>query len=460
VQQAGITDVDVNVAGPFRVRRLEDDYLITNDFGDWLFLSAEELKSFVEGTVEEGAELYERLSEKRFIHGALNLSEAAERYRARRWFLDHGPRTHSLALCGGEGDDKTMSPELLDRAIDCAFMSTSPELVFELSGPSPLLNWSGVERAVTYVESKNRLARKRVSITVHSNLDAMTDEMVAFLAEHRVQVCARVTGGSVDAWEAAKTWLPKLSQAYASNVDADTQRLYASLHHTALDDQSDDLPAVVDFAVSMDCQTLLLDPPVSRPFLEGVSQDSGRLASWLEGYDSALSRCLHHEAEGQPIAEITARVLAQRILGDRAPNDARYRSPAADGIGELAYHWDGRVFSSEAGRQLAQAAEDEMFKIGELRIHGYHDMITSPTVRALVLASLVEGQPACNDSAYAPFGGLSPAACYAEQGSIHGRPAEHSEWVRLVRTLDRLFHYLRCGDDAARSALHRWSEPS
>jgi uncharacterized protein len=459
VQQAGITDVDVNVAGPFRVRRLENEYLITNDFGDWLFLSGEELKSFVEGKVEQGAELYERLSTKRFIHGTLDLNEAAERYRARRWFLDHGPRTHSLALCGGTADGEMMSPELLDRAVDCAFMSTSPELVFELTGSDALLNWTGVERVVTYVESKNRLARKRVSIVLLSSLDALTDDMVTFLAKHRVQACARISGSDASKWEAAKTWLPKLSEAY-SKVEADAQRLHASLHHTALKGDSDDLSAVVDFAVSTGCQTVLLEPTSSQPFLDGVSEDSSRLSAWLDSYDKALDRCLHHESEGQPMAEVTARVLAQRILGDRAPNDARYRSPAADGIGEMAYHWDGRVFSSEAGRQLAQLNEDEMFKIGELRIHGYHDMITSPTVRALVLASLVEGQPACNDSAYAPFGGLSPAACYAEHGSIHGRPAEHSHWVRLVRTLDRLFNHLRSGDDAAQSALHRWSEPS
>lgn len=459
MQAAGITDVDVNVAGPFRVRRLDDDYLITNDFADWLFLSTEELKSFVEGELEEDSELYERLRSKRFIHGALDLNEAAERYRARRWFLDHGPRTHTLALCDGVTGGESMSPELLDRAVDCAFMSTSPELVFALAGPAPLLNWAGVERIVTYVESKNRLARKRVSVSLLTGLDDLTDEMVSFIAQHRVQVCAQLNGGAASAWESAKTWLPRLSEAY-SKVEADAQRLYAVVHHTAALDEVDDLPAVVDFAVAMDCQAVLLEPAPSQPFLDGVSEDSRRPSAWLDSYESALNRCLYHEAEGQPIAEVTARILAQRILGDRAPNEARYRSPASDGIGEMAYNWDGRVFSSEAGRQIAQVFEDEMFKIGELRLHGYHDMITSPTVRALVLASLVEGQPACSDSAYAPFGGLSPAACYAEHGSIHGRPAEHSQWVRLVRTLDRLFNHLRCGDDAARSALHRWSEPS
>ncbi|MDP6944812.1 MAG: hypothetical protein QF464_11735, partial [Myxococcota bacterium] len=181
--------------------------------------------------------------------------------------------------------------------------------------------------------------------------------------------------------------------------------------------------------------------------------------AWLDAYVQALDQCIAHEADGKPVAETTARVLTRRVLGDRAPNHAQFRSPAADGIGQLAYHWDGRVFSSEAGRQLAQDADDEMFKLGELRIHGYHDMITSPTVRALVLATLLEGQPGCNDSVYAPFGGLSPADCYAEHGSIHGRPAEHAGWRRLVRTLDALFERIR-GDDATSSVLKRWSEPS
>ena len=57
MQAAGVTDVDVNVAGPFRHRRIGDDYLITNDFGDWLFLSAEEFKRFVHGEIAAGEPL-------------------------------------------------------------------------------------------------------------------------------------------------------------------------------------------------------------------------------------------------------------------------------------------------------------------------------------------------------------------------------------------------------------------
>ena len=258
MQEAGITDVDVNVAGPFRARRLDSHYIITNDFGDWLFLTPDELKHFVQGEISEGDELYGRLKEKRFIHGTLDLNQAAERYRAQRWFLDHGPRTHWLALCGAEGAQQAMSSELLDRAVDCAFMSTSPELVFELTG-HPLENWAGVERVTSYIESKNKLARKRVSIVLRSSLEGLDDARVDFIAKQGLQVCAQIAGSNPESWAEAKGWLPKLSEAYA-DVDADTQRLYATIEHVASASDEDDLNAVIDFALAMDCQSLALEP--------------------------------------------------------------------------------------------------------------------------------------------------------------------------------------------------------
>ena len=459
MQAAGVTDVDVNVAGPFRHRRIGDDYLITNDFGDWLFLSAEEFKRFVHGEIAAGEPLHDRLKEKRFIHGALPLNQAVERYRALRWFLDHGPRTHTLALGEGTADGASMASETVDRAIDCAFMSTSPELAFVLTGGEPLAHWDAVERAVTYVESKNRLARKRVSVALYTSLSGLTDERVSFLAEHAVQVHARIAGADLDAWGDLKTWVPKFHDAYAA-ADQDAEVLHVTVDHTDDGDTPADLSAEVDLAVSLGCQTIALNPAPSRAFLDDDRGPAERLDAWLASYVLALDACIAHEADGRPVAEATARVLTQRVLGDRAPNRIVARSPAADGIGELAYHWDGRVFSSEEGRALAEFAEDEMFKLGELRYHGYHDMITSPTVRALVLATLLEGQPGCSESAYAPFGGLSPAACYAEHGSIHGRPLEHSGWRQLVHTLDALFTRLRAEEDATGSVLKRWSEPT
>jgi hypothetical protein len=352
-----------------------------------------------------------------------------------------------------------MSAEIVDRAIDCAFMSTSPELIFALTGGAPLSNWKGVQRAVSYVESKNRLARKRVAVHLYSGLTELSDERVAFLAEHGVQVHARLSSADPDSLQAARTWIPKIHDAY-SGAGHDAETMHVVVDHTSTADGDDDLAAIVDLAVELGCQTVSLNPARCQAFIDGGPGTAPGLDAWLERYVTALDRCIAHETEGKPMAEATARVLAQRILGDRAPNEARFRSPATDGIGELAYHWDGRVFASEAGRQIAETTEDELFKLGELRIHGYHDMITNPTVRALILATLLEGQPGCCDSPYMAFGGLSPADCYAEQGSIHGRPAEQSGWRILVHTLDALFDRLRRTEDATTSVLQRWSEPA
>jgi len=59
----------------------------------------------------------------------------------------------------------------------------------------------------------------------------------------------------------------------------------------------------------------------------------------------------------------------------------------------------------------------------------YHDILSSETVRALVLASTNEAHPDCVQCAWKPFCGQQPEYNYKTQGSIFGRMRD-SDWCR------------------------------
>lgn len=461
MHEAGVTDVDVNVAGAFQYRVLDGTYLITNEFGDWLLLSPEEFRLFVEGTLDTDGELYARLKDNRFIHGEIDLDQAIARYRDRTWFLNHGPHHHVIEVTtrgtgdAGNGiDGGDMSLEIADKAVDCAFMSTSPALVLELAGGEPLRMWDVVQHVVQYAQNKNRLARKSLRFVLATTLDGMDDERLAWLVEHQVQVTYRLESGITDA--SPRDWATRLNEAYVA-AGHDPAELHVHLAVEVSAAQLGSMGELVDLAVDLGCRTMDMRPRTQWGFVTGAAQDRGyAMDDWMAGYTSAFDRMLEHENEGRPIRERGAGTYATKILAGRDPNDAASRSPAADAIGQLAYGWNGAVYASDGGRQIA-ALGDDLFQIGDLRYHGYHDIMTHRTARSLVLATTLLGQPDCNQCTYRPFCGQSPADNYGEQGSIQGRMRDSSVCHRVKSVQDLIFRRLRDGDADTRRSLNRWA---
>src|SRR5262245_54354233 len=54
-------------AVPFNQRVIGQRVLISNDFGDWLFLSRDEFRDLIEGRPHAGEPLYEKLARANFV---------------------------------------------------------------------------------------------------------------------------------------------------------------------------------------------------------------------------------------------------------------------------------------------------------------------------------------------------------------------------------------------------------
>ncbi|MEZ4265638.1 MAG: hypothetical protein R3F39_04605 [Myxococcota bacterium] len=359
------------------------------------FLSPDEFRAFVEGTLARDSALYGRLLEKRFIHGEIALDDAVAVYRRRHGFLQHGPERHVIAVTTREttsrDDGEDMLLETAERAVDCAFMTTSPRVTLVVGGGEPLLNRQVAHRVVEYASEKNRLARKEFRAVIETDLLNADEAETAWMVKHDVRVRVLLTDSLLrEDTSPARAAILRLNAAWAEIGYS------AATHHVELvarvsAEQLGDTEAIADLAVQLGCRSVELTSPPSYPLLDEDERGRGYSADeWLGGYERAVARMLQHEREGRPVSEKTASLLLARIVDGDADDAGRHRSPASDGLGEFAYHVDGRVFASEGGRRIAQRGDD-MFQIGELRRNGYHDMVTSPTVRALVMASTLRG---------------------------------------------------------------------
>jgi uncharacterized protein len=474
--------LDTSSQAFFRLRRLGPDRtLITNLEGQWLILDDAELAAYATGA-EEGTELYERLSAKNFLRATYDEAKAREMIAARKRFLGYGPNLHVMVVtlrcnetcvyCHASRADMDavqtdMSEETAERSVDLAFRSTSPSITLEFQGGEPLVNFDVVKHIVEYAEEKNRTAGKTLEFTMVSNLALMDEDKLAFLLDHRVQICTSIDGPkaihdkqrklpTLSAFDATTPWIERINQAYRERgLDPSLYHVEALLTTTraALDAPE----AIVDTYESLGCHAVFLRP--LDPF--GFAGKTAKAVEYerrryLDFYARATDYILEKNRQGVQMIERYAAIFLTKILRGEDPNFLDIRSPAGAGIGQLAYSYDGSVYTCDEGRMLA-AQGDDTFRLGHVETSSYRDIVGHPTVRAMVIASNLDSQPDCVACTYNPYCGIQTTHNYKTQGSVFGRMRESNICAVHKGIQDYLFHKLADAEPHVLEAFERWT---
>ena len=466
----------------FRYRQIGDDaILLTNLEGNWLILDRNEFGAFARGEVEAGSGLHERLSSKNFLRATYDVQAAAERIKARKYFIHAGPLLHVMVVtlrcnetcvychasrANMDQVQTDMSPEIAEKAVELALRSTSPFITIEFQGGEPLVNFPVVRHICAYASERAKALGKTLQFTMVSNFALMDDDKLAFLIANRVQLCTSIDGPealhnaqrklpTMDAHQRAVHWIRKINQRYADmGLDPTLYHVEALLTTT-----KDTLPRwkeVVDTYVDLGCKALFLRPidPFGFADRTRLRIDYPR-GQYLEFYRNAVDYMLTLNRQGVQVLERYAAIFLTKILRGEDPNFLDLRSPSGAGIGQLAYNYDGKVFTCDEGRMLHEMGDDR-FHLGDVRTP-YRDLVGHDTVRSMVLASNLDGQPDCVNCAYQPYCGTIPTFNYKNQGSIFGQMRTSAVCSVHKGIQDYLFERLADADPHTLAAFDRWT---
>ena len=201
--------IKYNQLGFFRFKKLKNKYLLTNDIGDYLFLTEKEFENFLANNLEKDKEPYLSLKEKNFLKNELDLTELTERYRLKKAFLFGGPSLHIMVVtlkcdhqcvyCHASAQamnrhDLDMSQETANQALDKIFETTSPFVAIEFQGGEPLANWSVVKFIIEEAHKRNKSAKKDLEIRLVSNFNLMTEVKFKYLLDKKVSFCISLDG--------------------------------------------------------------------------------------------------------------------------------------------------------------------------------------------------------------------------------------------------------------------------
>ncbi len=466
----------------FRFREVGERVLVTNQEGDWLLLERPDFERFVTGKVPAAGPLFERLRDHNFLRDHYDVRKAAETVRRRRTFLDAGPNLHMLIVtlrcnetcvychasrANMDAVQTDMTKEVAEKSVDLILQSTSPFVTIEFQGGEPLVNWPVLTHVVEYATEKNRTIGKQLELTMVSNLALMDEEKLEWLLAHRVQICTSIDGPRdlhdkqrkllrASAHDQATHWVRRINERYrAMGLDETLYHVEALVTTTrALLPRWKDL---VDTYVDLGCRALFLRP--LDPF--GFAQKTAGTieyprSEYMAFYRNAVDYMIELNKQGVEILERYAAIFLTKILRGEDPNFLDIRSPSGAGIGALAYNYDGKVFTGDEGRMLHEMGDDT-FLLGDVFTSSYRELVGHETVRAVVIASQLEGQPDCVDCTYQPYCGIPPVHSHKTQGTLFGRMRESTLCQVHKGIQDYLFEKLGEGDPKTLEVLEKWT---
>ena len=466
---------------PFNHRTVGGQVLLTNAEGQFFFLSPDEFRSFAEGSIERDSALYRALAERNFVRAEVDVPAMADRMRKRRAFLHYGPNLHIMVVtlrcnetcvyCHASRADMSatqtdMTPEIADRAVDLIFQTTNPNVTIEFQGGEPLVVFPLVKRVIERARGVNASIGKRLEFTMVSNLSLMDDEKLEYLVSNKVQICTSIDGpehlhdkqrklvGSSAHGEATR-WIRRINQAYADlGLDPTLYHVEALLTTTR-----EALPywkEIVDAYVDLGCRSLFLRPVDPFGFADRTADRvEYPRAEYLEFYRRAVDYMIDLNLRGVEILERFAAIFLTKILAGEEPNFLDIRSPCGAGIGQVAYNYDAKVFTCDEGRMLHEMG-DSTFLIGDVSTR-YRALMGHETVRAMAIASNLDGQPDCVNCTYQPYCGVCPVHNHRTQGSIFGRMRESTLCAVHKGIQDYLFTRIGGRDPAVLDVLQKWT---
>jgi len=405
---------------PFSFEKIDNEILLTNIFRKFIYLSEKDFKLFVNKKINNDSRLKE-LENKKFIYfdeDEFVADELSKEYRKLNSYLFQATSLHIFVvteICNlkciycqvtsdkNKNKNSMMSLETARKSVDIAFQSPSRDLAFEFQGGEPLLNFEAIKEIVNYSKTKNNQNEKNIEYRLVTNLTLMNQTIFDFIIENNINVCISIDGdkelhdlnrpfkNNNGTFDTIKGWLSELKK----NKDIQLNAIPTITNHS-MDKLQELLNTYVDFGFK-------------NIFIRFLSPFGSAFEKWdnlgyspevfIEFYEKAIEKIIEMNKSNIIITENYASILLSKILSDKPINYLDLRSPCGAGIGQIAYNWNGKIYTCDEGRMLGTEGDDT-FKIGHVDNDSYKSCLSSETLNYVLSASIVDGAVSCSDCAF------------------------------------------------------------
>ena len=464
---------------PFRFMRLPgEEVFVSNDVGEWAFLTAPTFQQFAIGALPSRDSSYSDLKSKHFLTDSASsapIQLLATKYRTKKAFLDGFTSLHLFVVTlrcdhtcpycqvSRVTEDRTsfdMTRETAMKAVEFMFRSPSPTLKVEFQGGEALLHFEAVQWIVEAVEERNISEQRHIEFVIATNLSQITEDVLGFCETHSVQLSTSLDGPAF----LHNSNRPRPGRDSYERVVANLERARARLGHDRVSAlmtttaESLRYPVeIVDEYVALGFDAIFLRAISPYGFAISTKQAFRyETDAFVDFYAKGLERVIDWNRKGTPIVEVFSQILLRKILTPFPTGYVDLQSPTGAGIGAIVYNYDGDIYASDEGRMLAEM-HDKSFRLGNLHTDSYRSVMGGARMQAIIEQSCAETMPGCSECAYMPFCGADPVFHWATQGDLVGHRPTSAFCRKNMTVITHLFDLLRNGDEFTRRLLTSWA---
>jgi uncharacterized protein len=425
---------------PFRFTRFGKDVLLANEGGEFIFLSENSFTRLRTYQLSTADEAFLDLKSKHIVTDsdqAIPVYLLATKYRTKKSFLSRFTALHIFIItlrcnqrcryCQASSEDETkiefdMNITTAKKCVDMVFRSPSPEIKIEFQGGEPLLNFGTIRYVVDYAEKLNRIYNKDLEFVICTNLLAINDAILDFLAEHKIWISTSLDGpkelhdNNRITREGGGTYGHVIKNIQLAQDKLGIERVSALMVTSKVN--IDSLNDVVDEYIKRRFNSIFIR--TLHPFGRAAKGKLGyEVASFIKNYIKTLDYIIKLNLDGVNFSEQYATIILTKILTPFATNFVDLQSPAGAGISCAVYGYNGDVFVSDEGRMLSKMG-DNRFLMGNVQTHQYQEIFNGKVIRSTVGDSCVENMPLCSECAFQMYCGADPVRNYSVGGDLIG----------------------------------------
>lgn len=457
----------------FNFKQWKDKMLLTNEQGRYILLGKRDFLNLVNKRYDLlSKEILQTLKDRFFIYDIdedVFIEKVANAYRDNKQYLFSATSLHIFVMtnacnmccvyCQAQDSAQEKKGKMQEMtakaAVDIALQSPNEYLTFEFQGGEPLLNFETIKYIVEYSEQNKN--HKQIQYSLVTNTLLLNEEMIQFFKKYDVSISTSLDG------------CKEVHNSNRPKIDGDGTYDYVSRNIKWL--QSNDIQVgaietttkislknaekIIETYHNLGLNHLFIRPLTPLGYAKEHWAEIGyEPKEFLKFYKQCILILLEHNRNGIRMSEGHARIFLKKILTGYSENYMELRSPCGAGIGQMAYYYDGNIYTCDEGRMVAEMG-DQMFCLGNVNYSTYDDLMENRVCKVTCQASVLESLPGCCDCVYHPYCGVCPVISYASDNSIYTRESNVYRCKIYKGILDILFEIL-LEEPGAEDILKAW----
>lgn len=400
-----------------RVKKLSFGYFISNGYGNFVILNEQEYTQYISGNI--GSSLLKKLENYDIVVTNANKNRIVNKYRDSKKQIFQGTSLHIVvptARCNknclychaptvpANKSGYDMTKETADKVLNFIFQSPAKEKTIEFQGGEPLLNFEIVKYIVENAKKKD------VRFTLVSNLSALNNDIVDFLVKEGVGVCTSLDGpqelqerNRPFTYNDIEKWVPLLQKRM--NLSGICIVTKESLKYPK---------EIVKTYLGYEFKRLWIQPfhalGKAKLNYNAIKYDA---EDYIVFWKTVLDYIVLNNLD---IAEVSTTFLLRKLILKQNPLFVDLQSPCGAIINQMAYDYDGSIYSCDEARML----DSDAFKIGNVN-QKYSEVVKSPLSCSIVGFSINDAL-ICDKCAFKPYCGVCPVIAFSENHSPVPKP--------------------------------------